>query len=74
MDNSTPEWASNVYDLPSIEQTVRYLHAAVGFLKETWIKANKVGNYNTWPMLTPTIVRCHFPESDETQKGYMKCQ
>jgi len=43
-------------------------------MEETWIKAIKKGNYNTWPTITPTVVRRHFPESDETQKGHMKRQ
>ena len=36
--------------------------------------AIKAGNYNTWPGLTATAVRHHFPESDKTQKGHMKKQ
>jgi hypothetical protein len=67
------ERVNNAYDLPSIKQTVRYLHAAAGFpVKDTWIQAIKAGNYNTWPTITPKTVRRHFPESNETQKGYMK--
>ena len=38
------------------------------------IKAIKAGNHNTWPTITPAAVRCHFPESDETQQGHMKKQ
>jgi hypothetical protein len=69
------EQANNAYDLPLISQTVKYLHAAAGFpVKETWIKAIKAGNYNTWPTITSTTVRRHFPESDEMQKGHMKKQ
>ena len=64
-----------MYDIPSIRQTVRYLHATAGFpTEETWIKAIKAGNYNTWPTITPQVVRCHFPESNETQQGHMKWQ
>ncbi len=71
----TKELASKVYDLPLIAQTIRYLHAAAGFpTEETWIKAIKKGNYSTWPTITPTLVRRHFPESDETQQGHMKRQ
>ena len=56
-------------------QTIRYLHGAAGFpTEDTWIKAIKAGNYNTWPTITPATVRSHFPESDETQKGHMKRQ
>ena len=59
----------------TIGQTVQYLHAAAGFpTKDTWTKAIKAGNYNTWPTITPTVVRRHFPESDKTQKGHMKRQ
>jgi hypothetical protein len=69
------EQANNVYDLPSISQTVQCLHAAAGFpVEEMWIKAINAGNYNTWPTITPSTVRRHFSESDETQKGHMKLQ
>ena len=61
--------------LPSIGQTVRYLHTAAGFPTEkTWIKAIKAGYYNTWLTITPRVVRRHFTESDETQKEHMKRQ
>ena len=74
-DASTKERANKVYNLPLITQVVRYLHAAAGFpTQETWIKAIKAGNYSTWPTINPTVVRRHFPESDETQKGHMKRQ
>jgi hypothetical protein len=74
-DNSTKESVNNVYDLPSINQTVKYLHAAAGFpTKETWLKAINAGNFTTWPTINANIVRRHFPESDETAKGHMKKQ
>ena len=50
------------------------LKRVLRFSKDTWIKAIKAGNYNTWPTINPTIVRRHFPESEETQKGHMKRQ
>ncbi len=66
---------ANVYDIPSINQTIKYLHAAAGYpVKDTWVKAINAGNYTTWPGLTATVARKHFPESDKTQKGHMKCQ
>jgi hypothetical protein len=69
------EETHNVYSLPSMEQSIRYLHAAAGYSpEETWTDAIKAGNYNTWPGLTATAVRRHFLESDETQKGHMKKQ
>ena len=67
------EHINNVYELPSIEQTVRYLHAAAGHpTKHTWLKAIARGNYNSWPLITVSNVRKHFPESEETQLGHMR--
>ena len=51
------EEASNVYNLPSIAQSIKYLHAAAGYpVKDTWIKAMNAGNYTTWPRITATAV------------------
>ena len=64
---------ANAYSLPSIEQAIRYLHAAVGYpTKETWTKAIRMGFFITWPALTVAHVNKHHPESEETQKGHMK--
>ena len=42
----------SAYDLPSIEDLVRYMHAAAGFpVKSTWFKAIKKGNFESWPGL-----------------------
>jgi hypothetical protein len=69
------EEASNVYSLPTIQQSIKYLHAAAGFpVKETWIDATKNGNLITWTGLTTTTIRKHFLDSDETQQGHMKKQ
>jgi hypothetical protein len=47
------EEVQNVSSLPSIPQSIRYLHAAAGFpVEATWIKAIKAGNFITWPGLT----------------------
>jgi hypothetical protein len=47
-DLLTKEQVKKVYDLPSISQTVQYLHAVAGFpTEETWINAIKAGNFNT---------------------------
>jgi hypothetical protein len=57
----------NVYELPSIEQTIRYLHAAADFpTKATWLSAIRQGNYNTWPLITVANVHKNFLQSDET--------
>ena len=69
------EYVHNVYELPSMEQTVRYLHAAAGHpTKETWLMAIAKGNYNLWPLIITKNVRKHFPESKETQYRHMRGQ
>ena len=74
-NKSKQEEINNVYSLPSISQSIKYLHAVAGFpVKETWIDAIQVGNYITWPGLTPAAVQKHFLDSNETQKGHMKKQ
>ncbi len=51
------EEANNVYCLPSIPQTITYLHAAAGFpVKETWMDAIKAGNFITWQSLTTLAI------------------
>jgi hypothetical protein len=73
--SSKQEVAANVYSLPLMPQTIRYLHAATGFpTKDSWIKAIKNENYATWPGVTVKAVNNHFPESVETQMGHMKKQ
>jgi hypothetical protein len=73
--NDEREEVANVYNLPLISQMIKYLHAAAGYpVKDTWTKAITAGNYTTWPGLMAPAVRKHFPKSDETQKGHMKCQ
>jgi hypothetical protein len=72
-NNIANEIANNVYDLPSTEQAIRYLHACAGFpTKATWLKAIAKGFYSTWPLLTTKNVNKYFPESEETQKGHMR--
>lgn len=69
------EEVSNVYSLPSVQQSVKYLHASAGFpVCDTWLDAVQAGNYVTWPGLTTATIRRHCPDSDETQKGHMKKQ
>ncbi len=64
-----------MYKLPSIEPTIRYLHAAVGYpVKATWLKAIRSGNFSTWPLINVKNVAKHFPESEETQFGHMRGQ
>ena len=76
-DNRPPpkEVINNVYELPTIEPAIRYLHSAAGFpAKATWLKAIRKGSYLSWPLVNVNNVSKYFPESKETQKGHMKSQ
>ncbi len=45
--NNKVDYIHNVYESPSIERMVLYLHAAAGHPpKDTWAKAVGHGNYN----------------------------
>jgi hypothetical protein len=63
--------ANSIYDLPSTEQAIKWMHAVCGYpVKSTWLKAIKVGNYIGWPMLTEGNVNKYYTETSEThQKG-----
>jgi hypothetical protein len=44
--NYCQEYLLNVYELPSVRPTIRYLHGVVGFpTKSSWLKAICKGNY-----------------------------
>jgi hypothetical protein len=61
-----------VYDLPSIEQAIKWMQAVCGFpVKSTWIKAVKASNFVGWPLLTEKNIAKYYPETDETPKGHM---
>jgi hypothetical protein len=69
------KYIHNIYELPSIEPTIRYLHAAACFpTKESWLRAIRQGNYTSWPLINIKNVARNFPESEKTQKGYMRGQ
>ena len=64
--------ANSVYDLPSTEQAIKWMHAVCGYpVKSTWLKAIKAGNYIGWPMLNERNVNKYYPETNETPKGHM---
>ena len=64
--------ANSVYDLPSTEQAIKWMHAVCGFpAKSTWLKAIKAGNFIGWPLLTERNVSKYYPETVETPKGHM---
>ena len=52
----------NVYELPSADKSIRYIHACAGLpTKGYWIKAIKGGNYATWTNLTTEAMNQNFP-------------
>ena len=60
-DKNSKEAISNIYELPSTEQIVRYFHAYAGFpTKPKRLKAIKGGNFATSPHLSEEAVRA-FP-------------
>ena len=64
--------ANSVYDLPSTEQAIKWMHAVCGYpVKSTWMKAIAAGNYIGWPMLTARNVNKYYPETTETSMGHL---
>ena len=64
--------ANSVYDLPSTEQAIKWMHAVCGYpVKSTWMKAVAAGNYIGWPMLTVKNVNKYYPETNETSMGHL---
>jgi hypothetical protein len=54
--------ANSVYDLPSTEQAIDWMHAVCRYpVKLTWLKAIKAGNYIGWPMLAECNVNKYYP-------------
>ena len=64
--------ANSVYDLPSVEQGIKWMHAVCGYpVKSTWLKAVHAGNFHGWPLLTAANIRKYYPETVKTPKGHM---
>eukprot|EP00804_Cyclotella_cryptica_P005285 CCRYP_015797-RA/>CCRYP_015797-RA protein AED:0.44 eAED:0.44 QI:0/-1/0/1/-1/1/1/0/406 len=60
---------NSVYDLPSTEQAIKWMHAVCGYpVKSTWLKAVKAGNFIGWPLLTEKNVRKYYPETTKPQR------
>jgi hypothetical protein len=69
------DYLHNVYELPSIEPTIQYLHGAMAFPpKATWLHVVCWGNFLLWPLMNVKNVGKFFPESKESQKGHMRGQ
>ncbi|KAL7529670.1 hypothetical protein ACHAWF_003074 [Thalassiosira exigua] len=66
------ERANSVYDLPSVEQDIKWMHAVCGYpVKSMWLKAIKAGNFQGWPLLNERNVNKYYPNSAETPKGHL---
>ncbi|EJK51550.1 hypothetical protein THAOC_29271 [Thalassiosira oceanica] len=64
--------ANSVYDLPSTEEAVKWLHACLGYpVKSTWLSAIKNGHFKGWPVINERTVKKYYPETVETPKGHM---
>ena len=69
------EVAHNVYELPTLGQGIKWMHAVCGYpAKDTWIKAIRAGNFVGWPLLTVENVHRHYPETDETPMGRLDAE
>ena len=65
----TLQQANSVYDLPSIECAIKWMHANCGYpVKTTWVKAVKAGNFVDWPLLTVKNINKYYPKTDEMPK------
>ena len=54
------------YDLPSVDSLAQYFHEAAGFpVRDTWLRAFKLGNYSCWPELTYANAAKLCPSSDK---------
>ena len=63
---------NSAYNLTSIEDLVRYMHAAAGLtVQSTWLKAIKNVNFSICPGLTYSNAAKYCPHAVETIKGHM---
>ena len=70
-----PALALNVYDLPSIEQVVHWMHASLGYpAASTWIKACQAGNFDRFSFANTKYIRRYYPKNDKTPAGHMTRQ
>ena len=63
---------NSAYDLPSVEALVIYFHADAGYpVIDTWLKAIKAGNYDSWLGLTYINATKYCQSEDKIIKGHM---
>ena len=64
--------AFSAYELPSVETLVIYFHTAAGYpVIDTWLKAIKASNYDSWPGLTYINATKYCQSEDKIIKGHM---
>eukprot|EP00804_Cyclotella_cryptica_P021311 CCRYP_001567-RA/>CCRYP_001567-RA protein AED:0.72 eAED:0.63 QI:0/0/0/0.75/0.33/0.25/4/0/578 len=64
--------ANSVYDLPSIEKAIRWMHAVCGYpVKSIWLKAIQAGNFVGLPLLTIKSINKYYPETTAPPKGHL---
>ena len=62
--------ARSVYDLPTIEESVIWMHTVCGYsVKSTCIKAIKAVNFTGWPMLNKRNMAKYYLDTTNTPKG-----
>jgi hypothetical protein len=64
----------NVYELPSVKPTIRYLHGASGFpTRASWLKAIYHGNDLSWPLINIKNVTKFFPRiGGDTERAHVR--
>ena len=66
------ERANSVYDLPSIEQAINWMHAALGYpVASTWLKVYQAGNFVGFTFADVKYIRKYYPETDKTPAGHL---
>ncbi|EJK55033.1 hypothetical protein THAOC_25280 [Thalassiosira oceanica] len=67
--------ANSVYDLPSIEQSIHWMHASLGYpAAATWLAACRKGNLVGFPFADVKFIRKYYPETPETPAGHLNRQ
>ena len=65
---------NNIYELPSIEPVIRYLHTAAGFTKNPHVSNLSAKEISHLASRHCQECNYFFPESEETHKGHMRGQ
>jgi hypothetical protein len=72
LQGAPENYAQNVYEQKSIQNTITYLHACCfSPLQDTWLKGIQNGHFSRWPSVTVEHVRKYLPKYDATAKGHM---